>query len=48
MFSEFHILDGGLGSELLRQGIPVTVCILDIFRQKRFHRFNCTWETFCM
>jgi hypothetical protein len=41
MFSEFHILDGGLGSELLRQGIPVTVCILDIFRQKRFHRFNC-------
>jgi hypothetical protein len=26
MFSEFHILDGGLGSELLRHGIPVHVC----------------------
>ena len=28
MFSEFHVLDGGLGSELLREGIPVTVCVL--------------------
>ena len=47
MFSEFHILDGGLGSELLRHGIPVHVCKLlyitsftcnkNIFERALFH-----------